>query len=74
MSDIEWQKKIERELGGVQTRLDSFEKKQDDMGLKVDELHKAAIKMRGGWWVLTVIGGLGVATGTLFAKFGIGVK
>lgn len=59
----------ERELGGVQARLEALEEGQATIQRDVREIRDVVVRVQGGWKTLAVIASVSAAVGGLIAKF-----
>ena len=59
----------ERELGGVQARLEELEKGQDQIKKDVREIRDVVVSVKGGWKTIAVIASLSAAVGGVIVKF-----
>lgn len=59
----------ERELGGVQERLEELERGQEQTKRDVREIRDVVVSVKGGWKTLSIIAALSAAVGGLIAKF-----
>lgn len=59
----------ERELGGVQERLEELERGQEQIKRDVREIRDVVVSVKGGWKTLSIIAALSAAVGGLIAKF-----
>ena len=60
----------ERELGGVQARLEALEEGQDVIKRDVREIRDVVVSVKGGWKTIAVIASLSAAIGALIVKLG----
>ena len=58
----------ERELGGVQARLEELERGQDQIKRDVREIRDVVVSVKGGWKTIAVIASLSAAIGALVTK------
>lgn len=58
----------ERELGGVQARLEALEEGQTQIQRDVREIRDVVVSVKGGWKTIAVIASLSAAIGGLIAK------
>lgn len=58
----------ERELGGVQARLEALEEGQASIQRDVREIRDVVVSVKGGWKTLSIIAALSAAIGALFPK------
>ena len=58
----------ERELGGVQARLEELEKGQEQIKRDVREIRDVVVSVKGGWKTIAVIASLSAAVGGIIAK------
>lgn len=59
----------ERELGGVQARLEALEEGQEAIRRDVREIRDVVVSVKGGWKTLTILAGLSAVVGGLIVKF-----
>ncbi len=59
----------ERELGGVQARLEALEEGQEKLLRDVREIRDVVVSVKGGWKTIAVIASLSAAIGGLMVKF-----
>ncbi len=62
-------KSYERELGGVQARLEALEEGQATIQRDVREIRDVVVSVKGGWKTLSVIAALSAVVGGLIVKF-----
>jgi hypothetical protein len=60
----------ERELGGVQARLEALEEGQATMIRDVREIRDVVVSVKGGWKTIAVIASLSAGVGALITKIG----
>jgi hypothetical protein len=58
----------ERELGGVQARLEQLEEGQEKLLKDVREIRDVVVSVKGGWKTLSIIAALSAAIGALIPK------
>lgn len=54
---------IARELGEIGARLNGHDDRLDKIDANVEKLLEYAARMKGGWWALGAVGGIGGAIG-----------
>jgi hypothetical protein len=59
---------VGREIGALEARLDSQEKRLDRIDTNVEKLLEYAARTKGGWWALATVGTVGGAAGAAIAK------
>lgn len=60
----------ERELGGVQARLEALEQGQAQIQHDVREIRDVVVSVKGGWKTIAVIASLSAGVGALITKIG----
>lgn len=58
----------ERELGGVQARLEELERGQQQIKDDVREIRDVVVSVKGGWKTIAVIASLSAAVGVFLTK------
>lgn len=58
----------ERELGGVQARLEELERGQDQIKRDVREIRDVVVSVKGGWKTIAAIATVSAAVGVFLTK------
>jgi chromosome condensin MukBEF ATPase and DNA-binding subunit MukB len=59
----------ERELGGVQARLENLETEMAAMHKDVRDIRDVVVSVQGGWKTLAILASFSAAAGALLVKF-----
>lgn len=59
----------ERELGGVQARLETLEVDMSAMRRDIREIRDVVVSVKGGWKTLAILASLSAAAGGVVVKF-----